>query len=205
MLIENFRNPLVSKWNFTIQQDLGWSSALEVSYIGSKGSRQLINWDPNIAANSPDSQCRCKFAASGIHSCAAASSRLRPSAGRIIMASPQSSKSATPHGLTMVSSYTWGHAFADTNTTALRRPGIWAVSTSPADSDANTRAPSWDIRHRFVTSFNYDLPFGRGKQFGAGMNPVAERDHRRMADQRHPNVLHRTAFHVPVAELRWIV
>ena len=49
---ENFRNPLVTKWNFTVQQDLGWSSALEVSYIGSKGSRQLINWDPNVPANS---------------------------------------------------------------------------------------------------------------------------------------------------------
>ena len=47
----NFRNPLVSKWNFTIQQDLGWGSALEVSYIGSKGSRQLINWDPNTPRN----------------------------------------------------------------------------------------------------------------------------------------------------------
>ena len=49
----NFRNPLVAKWNATVQQDLGWSSALEVSYIGSKGSRQLINWDPNVPRNSP--------------------------------------------------------------------------------------------------------------------------------------------------------
>ena len=29
---------------------------------------------------------------------------------------------------------------------------------------------AWDIRQRFVTSFNYDLPFGRGKQVGADMN-----------------------------------
>ena len=30
----NFRNPLVHKWNFAVQQELGQSMALEVSYVG---------------------------------------------------------------------------------------------------------------------------------------------------------------------------
>ncbi len=33
---------------------------------------------------------------------------------------------------------------------------------------------SWDIRHSFTTSFNYELPFGRGKQFGSSMNRAAD-------------------------------
>ena len=140
VLIENFRNPLVTKWNFTVQQDLGWGSALEVSYIGSKGSRQLINWDPNVPANSSRAK-RCFRPAACVHSCAAASSRLPRLAARPIMAWPLNLKSATPTVLTMVSSYTWGHALRRHEYTAVRRAGLRLFTTSPADSAANTRAP----------------------------------------------------------------
>jgi hypothetical protein len=32
----------------------------------------------------------------------------------------------------------------------------------------------WDIRHNLTSGFNYDLPFGRGKKFGANINRVAD-------------------------------
>ncbi|MGH9631189.1 MAG: carboxypeptidase regulatory-like domain-containing protein, partial [Bryobacteraceae bacterium] len=35
----NFRTPLVQKWNATIQQDLGWNTAIELGYVGSHGAR----------------------------------------------------------------------------------------------------------------------------------------------------------------------
>ncbi len=31
---------------------------------------------------------------------------------------------------------------------------------------------AWDIRHNFVAGFDYDIPFGRGKQYGANLNRV---------------------------------
>src|SRR5207253_2603612 len=31
---------------------------------------------------------------------------------------------------------------------------------------------AWDIRHNFVAAYSWDLPFGRGKAYGANMNPV---------------------------------
>ena len=34
---------------------------------------------------------------------------------------------------------------------------------------------AWDIRHSMTTSFNYELPIGKGKRFGGGMNRVMSR------------------------------
>jgi hypothetical protein len=71
-------------------------------------------------------------------------------------------------GLTIVSSYTWGHAFSDTNTPLSTAQG-WALYDITCGFRCEYSNAGWDVRHRFVTSFNYDLPFGRGKQFAAGM------------------------------------
>lgn len=168
---QNFRNPLVSKWNFTIQQDLGWGSALEVSYIGSKGSRQLINWNPNQPANSPipnadvNSRRAYPFLRGGIEQTATFGRSLYHG-----LAAKFEKRYSS--GLTMTSSYTWGHAFADTNTT-LSGSGGFAMFDIACGFRCEYSTASWDIRHRFVTSFNYDLPFGRGKNLGSNLNPVA--------------------------------
>ena len=187
----NFRNPLVSKWNFTIQQDLGWSSALEVSYIGSNGTRQLINWDPNTPRNSPipnadvNSRRLYPFLRGGISQ----TSTFGSSVYHGLAAKFEKRYSS---GLTMTSSYTWGHAFADTNTTLSGSQGFGLYDITCGFGCEYSTA-SWDVRHRFVTSFNYDLPFGRGKQLGANMNPVVNAILGGLADQRHPDVLQRAA------------
>jgi hypothetical protein len=169
---QNFRNPLVSKWNFTIQHDLGWGSALEVSYIGSKGSRQLINWDPNIPVNSPDPTApandrrKYPFLRGGLSQ----TSTFGRSAYHGLAAKFEKRYS---QGLTMVSSYTWGHAFADTNTPLSGAQGF-GIYDITCGFRCEYSTASWDVRHRWVTSFNYDLPFGRGKQFAAGMSKAAD-------------------------------
>ena len=73
----------------------------------------------------------------------------------------------------MVSSYTWGHALADTNTPLSGAQGF-GVYDITCGFRCEYSSASWDIRHRWVTSFNYDLPFGRGKQFAAGIGKAAD-------------------------------
>jgi hypothetical protein len=75
------------------------------------------------------------------------------------------------NGLQFQSSYTWGHALANSGTTLSGSNGLynfdgtnWALGYTSA---------SWDIRQNFTTSFNYDLPFGRGQKYGANLNKVA--------------------------------
>lgn len=168
----NFRNPLVSKWNFTIQQDLGWGSALEVSYIGSNGTRQLINWDPNTPRNSPlpnadvHSRRLYPFLRGGLSQTATFGvSNYNALAVKF--------EKRMSHGMTMVSSYTWGHTLANTGTT-LSGSGGFALYDINCGFDCEYSNAAWDIRHRSATSFNYDLPFGRGKALGGNISKAAD-------------------------------
>ncbi len=40
-----------------------------------------------------------------------------------------------------------------------------------------------DVPHRFVGSFSYELPFGRGKRFGRDLNGVCQRFRRRVSNR----------------------
>jgi len=166
----NFRNPLVHKWNFAVQQDLGHNTSLEVSYIGNHSARQLLNWDPNGYRNSADTSI--------------AQNNLRPvpNLGSI-------SETATfgfgnyaglttklekrySAGLDFLATYTWGHALANTGTTLSGSGGCCTLDNRNISTAYSTAA--WDLRHNFVSSFTYDIPFGKGKKFGSNMSRVAD-------------------------------
>jgi hypothetical protein len=168
----NFRNPLVSKWNVTIQQDLGWGSALEVSYIASRGSRQLINWDPNTPRNDPqpgapvDPRRLYPELRGGV----SLTSTFGKSEYHALAAKYEKRYS---NGLSMVSSYTWGHVLANTGTTLSGSSGF-ALFDITCGFGCEWSSAAWDIRHRWVTSFNWDLPFGRGRKFGNNVSAFAD-------------------------------
>ena len=71
-------------------------------------------------------------------------------------------------GLQFITSYTYGHALANSGTTLSGSPGIY--TKDPTNWANNYASASWDIRHNLTTGLNYDIPFGRGKQYGGNMN-----------------------------------
>ncbi len=161
----NFRNPLVHKWNFTIQQELGWNTALEVGYIGSHGAHQVTNWDSNSANNDPrpgidvNSRRPQPFLRGGIQRTSSfGRSNYHGLAGKL--------EKRYSNGLDFTASYTWGHVLADTNTPLSTSTG-WALRDVNCFSCEYADA-GWDIRHRFVYSAVYDIPFGRGKAASSG-------------------------------------
>jgi hypothetical protein len=70
------------------------------------------------------------------------------------------------HGLQFLASYVWSHALADGNTPLSGNTSI----LDQTNYTASYTSASWDIRHSMTSSFNYELPFGRGKQFGNTMS-----------------------------------
>src|SRR5258708_1547900 len=48
---QDFRNPMVQKWNVAVQQQLPWQMALETGYQGNPQSHQLLQPDFNAAPN----------------------------------------------------------------------------------------------------------------------------------------------------------
>jgi hypothetical protein len=169
---EDFRNPMVQKWNVAVQQDLGHSMALEVGYQGNHSSHQLFQPDdnpcPNMATLNPNISCN--------------SLRLYPDIGSIsgtssfgfgkYEAMTAKLERHFAKGLQFITAFTWGHALANTGTTLSGSNNFQTKSNVDYNLDYSSAA--WDIRENFTTGLTYDLPFGRGKQFGNTMNKAAD-------------------------------
>jgi hypothetical protein len=75
------------------------------------------------------------------------------------------------HGLSYIASYTFSKSL-DTASTLNAGPQ-W---TDPFNKQGTARGPSdFDARNRFVTAFEYALPFGKGKKYGGGVSTALDR------------------------------
>ncbi|MDX2152595.1 MAG: carboxypeptidase regulatory-like domain-containing protein [Bryobacteraceae bacterium] len=147
----DLRTPYVQHWNFTIQQRLGSSRVLEVGYVGSKGAKLFAARDINQPAPS------------------SAEFNLRPNPRFQDISRLESRSSSNYHslqarfqqqvarGLSLLASYTFGKSIDDASNffPSAGDPNF------PQDS-YNVRAErarsNFDVRHRLVMSYTYDLP-----------------------------------------------
>ena len=150
------RWPLVNKWNFNIQRDMGWNSVFEVAYIGSKGNRLTDNYNGNQPVNDPkpnvDTLSRRPFKFVGNSNISFTNSNGRS----LYHALTAKWDKRFSDGVGFLGAYTWGHAMADTGTTLSGGPG----NRTPHQSLEYAHA-SFDVRHRFVLSGNWELPIGK--------------------------------------------
>jgi hypothetical protein len=168
----DFRNPMIQKWNLAIQQELPGHMALEVGYLGNHQSHQLLQPDFNACPNlgTTNSSINCNTL------------RLYPDIGSIsgtatfgignYNALTAQLEKRMSSGLQFVAAYTYSHAFANSGTTLSGSPGLGTLD--PTNYNTSYASASWDIRHNFTTGIDYQLPFGRGKQYGANLNRVVD-------------------------------
>ncbi len=160
-ITQNFRNPLVHKWNVAVQHDLGHNMALELSYVGNHQAHGVQIWDPNTCPSSPDPNYNCD------------SHRPIPALGGLSFVDAfgfgnyhgltSKLEKRYSNGLNFLLTYTYGHALADTGTTLTGSPN--QSSKDRRDISGGYSSAAWDIRHSVVASFLWDLPFGKGKQY----------------------------------------
>jgi hypothetical protein len=174
----DFTSGLVHKWNIIVQRELPGNMALELGYEGNHAAHQLILWNsdpyPNLgtfntaisSANLQEIQPACSTCQSVGNGLSMTSSF---SYGNYSAASAKAEKRFS-HGLQFVGTYVWSHALTVGNTPLS---GNTAILDQTNFRTSYASAP-WDIRHNFTFGFNYELPFGRGKQFGSGMNRIAD-------------------------------
>jgi hypothetical protein len=168
----DFRSSMVQKWSATVEQELPAQMALTVSYIGNHQSHQLFQPDWNACPNfgTTDSSITCL------------SLRPTPYIGGIsgtasfgygnYDALTAELEKRLSKGLQFISSYTYGHVLANTGTTLSGSPGFG--TPDPRNYASGYSSAAWDMRHAFTTGFNWEVPFGRGKAWGAGMSRTAD-------------------------------
>ena len=169
---QDFRNPMVQKWNFAVQQELPAQMALEMGYQGNHSSHQLLQPDfnacPNLATTNSSINCSSIRPSPDIGSISGTASfgfgNYEALTGKL--------EKRFSKGLQFITSYTYGHALANSGTTLSGSSGFgYKDNTNISTSYASA---AWDIRHNFTTGFTYEIPFGRGKAYGANLNRAVD-------------------------------
>ncbi len=166
----NIRTPMMQQWHLGIQYQLPSQTVLQISYAGSHGEHLYGFYNGNQALPSPDPNSPL------------AERRPFPAVDGTIDAfrsntisnyhSLQTSlEKRMTHGLTFQASYTYSHALDEASSASLGslNNGDFRDQRFPGMEYGNS---DFDVRHRFIISYSYDLPFGRGKAIAGNANGV---------------------------------
>lgn len=156
---QNFRNPLVHKWNFSLQREFRGGNAFELAYVGNKQSHQLHFSDPNAPYNDPRPNIEAN-ARRPIPNIGGVNYTGTFGFGRYAGLTAKWEKRYSA-GLQYLVAYTWGHALATSGTPLSGSAGFGPKD--PRNYSEAYASAAWDIRHNLTGSFLYDLPIGKGK------------------------------------------
>ena len=155
----NLVTPYSQNWNLNVERELGGSMALQVGYVGSKGTKLVRLRD----ANQPDANGDRPNANYGFMDEFATISASTYNAFQATL------RSRNWHGLSGFAGYTLSKSLDDAS------DGIdfnFATVALPQDSNnlAAEHGPSnFDTRHRFTAAFTYQVPqMGGSKRLGSG-------------------------------------
>lgn len=158
---KNFRPAESVMWNFGVQRQLSETSALDVSYIGTRGLhlyRTLMVNTPLAPGTGPIDPRRPFYSlVPGIQYIYS-----RESTGDSYYNGLQAKFTKRfSNGLQALVSYTWSRAIDDLSI-------FW-----PWDNRMNRASSARDIRHNLVASYSYELPVGNGKRWMSNAPKIA--------------------------------
>jgi Carboxypeptidase regulatory-like domain len=167
-------SPVFYQYNLTIEREIIRDLALEVGYVGSLGRHLGIRY--NINAPYPTGQLNNNNApvTARRYSDFADITFQEQSINSSYNALQLALRRRVKQGLTLLASYTFSRALdygSSTNnstTGAQRNPQDirnFAAEKGPAD---------FDRQHQFSASFNYELPFGRGRALGSAVGGLGD-------------------------------
>lgn len=160
------RTPYVSQWSFGIQKSFGNNWVLEAEYAGSSGTKLPQRRNLNVGRIDPYGTTpianRIPFANFGPGMLITYNGGW--SSYNALTAKIERRFSA---GLYLMGAYTWQKALDLGSTDEFS-----TISTEYKKWDKGYSA--FNVPHRFVLSFAYELPFGRGRKFGSRINKAAD-------------------------------
>jgi TonB dependent receptor len=174
-------DPYSMQWNLTIERELWWNTGLRLTYTGSK-TRNLVH-SPDLNQVAPNTIGYTNVIPGGAQT--VRDTRPFPNFNAVL--TRDNGPSAKYHafttefsrrfsaGVSFQSSWTWAKNLSNAGGPA---PGGFAAENGPTTLDNfGIRADYGDVaftrRHRFLTTFLWELPFGRGRRYLGGINSVA--------------------------------
>jgi hypothetical protein len=143
----NLVNPMTWTWNLDVQRELPGNFIVDAAYVGTRGIRLFINEQLNPGVN-------------GV--------RLHPDRGSIV---PRTNggdsiyhslqtrvERGLRNGLLLRFAYTYSKAIDNVNSEVFVTSGGASRASNPFDRSVDRSVASFDVPHRAVWSFIYDLP-----------------------------------------------
>jgi hypothetical protein len=191
-VLQDTITPWAQQWNVNIQRELPWETRLEVAYVGTRGLQLSRNGEGGLSLNQLDPQYMSlgstlnqsvpnPFFGLGTQGFFAAPTTTRAQLLRpyphFTDLTPLYSSGASSNyhalqvtfskrlskGITLDANYTWAKNIEEglTHQDSYNLRGSRGLSTI-------------DIAHRFVFSYLYELPFGKGRKFGTNVSSVVD-------------------------------
>jgi hypothetical protein len=159
----NIHPDVTQMYNMSVQRQLPGNMLVEVGFMGNRGSRILIVQPVNDAfpalpndTSSPQSRRRVTTLLGSMN-------YLTPSGFSNYNAMAVSLEKRFSQGLSLVASFTWSRALGVAP--AITEGINGAAIQDPTNLKREYGPLEFDIVRRFVASYLYELPFGRGKHF----------------------------------------
>ncbi len=172
------RSPYIQQYNFGIQYEFVRDWLLDVAYVGNKGTKLngFRNLNQRAVIDNPNGS-------------QSAGARPYPAFGDIqwmenrVLSSYNSMQTRLEKrfsgGLSSLFSYTWGKALTEAPDHISTSGGGAGLDTgtfrepqNPNNLKADRGLAEFDVKHRFVASYIYELPFGRTRRWGQSWNTM---------------------------------
>ena len=166
--------PYVQNWFFSVQRQLPKNTVLELAYTGNHSLRLPIIADYNQAAPNQPGQSLGVAARVPVQGFGPIT-WLDPAGDNHYHGISARVERRFTRGLYVLNSFTWGKAMGDSEQALEYFAGYYQANPQNIRDLAAEKGPSsFDVKLNNVTSVVYQLPFGKGRQFGANMNPVVD-------------------------------
>jgi hypothetical protein len=191
----NYNTPAVYSWNFSIEQQLGTTTALTLGYIGFRGVHQFVTTDPNtLPAQICSNAAGCL--AGGVNATRTTvpqgtkyipvGTRPNPylASGIFLITAGTANYNALQvdlrrrlaAGLQFRANYTWSKSMDESSGLI----GNIHANDTQTPTDPNSLRQDYgpsamDIRHQVSGNLSYDLPFGKGKPWLSGVQGAADK------------------------------
>jgi hypothetical protein len=187
--------PYTQQWHFGFEYQFPADNVLEISYAGSRGLKLFAFFNGNQAVpvlgtdslptaprrpandEAPGATGPCTLADGGVNCNPAldvAIDTFRSNAESNYNSLQVRLQKRYSHGLQYEAAYTWSHALDNASSASLGsvNNGDFQDQRFP---NQNYGSSDFDVRQRFVFSYVYDLPFGRGRMFAQNASGVVNR------------------------------
>ncbi len=160
----DFTAGYMQQWNVNLQHELPKNIVVQAAYVGSKGTRLMIGQNINPAVFVPGNSTPGNVNARRLYQGFAQIQNTQSTANSTYHSLQLSVNRRFSSGISILGSYVWAKSLDLASNDG--NSGVGNQATNPFNQAADKGLSDFDVRHRVVTSFLYELPFFK-KQPGA--------------------------------------